>query len=1008
MCLHRRLVSSASALLLFCLWGIAQTSDTVGLSDLAQSLSTAYAQKNAALAVSLWSERSPDFSGLRDRFQKLFASPAPIHEELDGLPAVSGDRARLRFTRATGANKEALIVECVREQSGWKIWKETPTAQDLADRLVAAASLAEQESLISANTDIAGSGLAFAVLDHAHQSRAHSDYKQALAAAELALRIAVRTNANSAQARALTDIGLVHYDQGDIQEAMDWFQQSLTVSESNHDDRAAGLARNSIGNVYKDEGEFSLALDCYRKTLAIGEKLHDEPTIFRAAGNLGIIHLEIGDEIQALSFLNRARDIAEHSSDKRSMALVLINIGQVFERQGDYVQAGAYAQRALDLSEAAGDRLRAAVALLNLGSASEGRGDLANALLYFERSRAISDAVGDRAHAALDLTHMGTIHMLRKEYAEATELYRKSLEIEEAIGAKLGFVETLIDLASVRNRQGQFEEALQLTTRALAQAGDGAWIAPVWRAHLQAGNAYRGLKQLARAETEYNLAISVIEDLRTRVVGGEPEQAAFFENRLEVYSRMIELLAAAGRNTDAWEYAERAKARVLVDVLKAGRSQIENVLTAAERRRDQELRAKMASANARVAPAKAASQSPLLAELQNVRVEYTAFQAGLYAAHPEIKVRRGEMDPIHAEDAQRLAGPSTGLIEFSVSGDKLFVFALGDKVQVFVQPVEEKKLSGLVEDFRRQLANRDLEFRTTAKQLYQLVLGPAGSYLKGKEKLVIVPDGPLWELPFQALVDPAGRYLLDNYAISYAPSLTALKFMVDAKRQYRRTPEQTSLLAMGNPAQAAGEVEPVKAVYGDVNLGSLPLAETEVQRIGRVYGAGHSRVFIGADARESRFKAEAAEAMVLHLATHGILNDANPLYSYLLLARDGDGGADDGLLEAWELLQMKLHAELAVLSACETARGRLGAGEGMIGFSWALFVAGVPTTVLSQWKVESDSTSQLMLAFHRNRLKNMNDAEALRAAAMTIRKNPAFQHPFYWAPFVVIGAGLER
>jgi CHAT domain-containing protein len=140
---------------------------------------------------------------------------------------------------------------------------------------------------------------------------------------------------------------------------------------------------------------------------------------------------------------------------------------------------------------------------------------------------------------------------------------------------------------------------------------------------------------------------------------------------------------------------------------------------------------------------------------------------------------------------------------------------------------------------------------------------------------------------------------------------------------------------------------------------------------------------------------------VLHFATHGVMNNASPLYSHLVLAHSEK---EDGLLEAWELMQMDLQADLAVLSACETARGRYGAGEGMIGLSWALFVAGVPSTVVSQWKVESASTRDLMLQFHR-RLQSgkTSKAEALRQASLSLLKNPATSHPFYWAGFVLVG-----
>jgi CHAT domain-containing protein len=407
-----------------------------------------------------------------------------------------------------------------------------------------------------------------------------------------------------------------------------------------------------------------------------------------------------------------------------------------------------------------------------------------------------------------------------------------------------------------------------------------------------------------------------------------------------------------------------------------------------------------------------APQSSLQSELQNARLEYAALQTNLYAAHPEIRTQRGEMDPIRVEEAQQLLNTDSAFVEFAVTDDKLFAFVWSGgagrqepaKLQVFVQPIEREKLGELVEQFRRQLAGRDLGFRATASRLYQLTLGPVGGSLKRKEKLVVVPDDVLWNLPFQALVSPAGRYLLEDYSISYAPSLTALQAMTRVKQQRRREPGQMTLLAMGNPARATDNRGKVTA--GSRESGGLPQTENEVRHLGQIYGGGKSRIYAGPDATESRFKAEAAGADVLHLATHGVLNDASPLYSYVLLAADDKGRPEDGMLEAAELLQLQMRAELVVLSACETARGRFGAGEGMIGLSWALFVSGVPSTVLSQWRVDSDSTTRLMTAFHRNRQNHMSDAQALRAAALAVRKDPAYQHPFYWAPFIMLGAGL--
>ena len=160
-------------------------------------------------------------------------------------------------------------------------------------------------------------------------------------------------------------------------------------------------------------------------------------------------------------------------------------------------------------------------------------------------------------------------------------------------------------------------------------------------------------------------------------------------------------------------------------------------------------------------------------------------------------------------------------------------------------------------------------------------------------------------------------------------------------------------------------------------------------------------MYVGVEASEERAKAEADGSRILHFATHGIVNEASPMYSQLVLSTLGD--KEDGLLEAWEILNLDLNADLVVLSACETARGRVGAGEGMVGISWAFFVAGSPTTVVSQWKVESASTTELMLSFHRNLMKGDSKAQALRSAALKLLGDSRYRHPFYWAGFVVIG-----
>jgi CHAT domain-containing protein len=232
-----------------------------------------------------------------------------------------------------------------------------------------------------------------------------------------------------------------------------------------------------------------------------------------------------------------------------------------------------------------------------------------------------------------------------------------------------------------------------------------------------------------------------------------------------------------------------------------------------------------------------------------------------------------------------------------------------------------------------------------------------------------------------------------------------LSVLREVTRQRSSSRPLHTLLAFGNPQLGGGPNDKSRGAEFE-RFGPLPEAEEEVKTLGRLYGAVNSRVFIGPDAREGVVKTEAAKYEVLHFATHGLLDNRNPMFSYLTLAQKAGDPNEDGLLEAREILNMDLHAKLAVLSACQTARGRVGTGEGVIGMSWALFVAGVPTTVASQWKVDSASTTSLMIDFHRRLTKKKETkAEALRQASLGLLRSERYRHPFYWAGFVMIGDG---
>ena len=1007
-----------------------QTADQKQFDLLAERLRAAYSVRSADGVLALWSDRSPRRAIQLETARTLFGpdSAGTVWTLTVHNPHIDGDRARVRVDReAVGshssapgpvARKTSLVLECVKEQREWRIWTETPAAQDLATRLAGAASEKERAALLAENKDLVSGDLASALAELARDARNHANFQVALTIYSLAYDIAERSADDRVRSLVLNNTGLVYYDQGDFSRALENYRRSLVLSEALHDDASVANSFNYIGAAYSDSGELPSAWENLQRSLDLGEKLHDTQLIAHALGNMAVVYGRRGDYSQAFSLFRKVYDLHQSEGSRRASSIDLLNLGNLFLLQGDLAQSQDHFQRALTLADAGSLKQLKAVALMSLGNVAEARGDFRAAIGNYEHSLATFTETGDKPNTASNLSFMGSAYAALDDPARALEYLHKALAIQKEVGAGSEAGLTSARLAAVYNQKSDFQQASSAARDARAVGEHSGLHEVLWRAHLEEGKARRGLGQSAQAEAEFVKAVAIVEQLRLEVAGAEAERASYFEDKLEPYHRMLDLLVASGRNAEAFGYAERAKARALLDAFKTGHAETREQMTSDERRRDQAFHVQLASLNARLVRS-SQSLSPtelgqLTADLERTRLEYERFETGLYAQHPQWRLESGQVEPIGVERAlQTLSGADDAFVEFVVTRDKLFTFVAGGgpsaqrSVRVFTTILPRQELERRVEELGRQLANRDLGFRTSAAALYRLLLTPTGIDLRRIRRLVIVPDGVLWGLPFQALVDSNGHYLLEDCAVSYAPSLTALDAMRQVKSARKQSRGDRLLLAMGNPVQSNRAQERTKAILPERDFASVPRAETEVRRLRQIYGEDRSRIYTGRQATERQFKSEASDARIVHLATHGILNNASPLYSYLLLAAADNDSSEDGLLEARELLQMTLHAELVVLSACETARGRVGAGEGVVGLSWALFVAGVPTTVLSQWKVDSESTTRLMIAFHENRKSGLSDADALRVAALGLKKDPLYGHPFYWAPFIALGAAFN-
>jgi CHAT domain-containing protein len=952
----------------------AQNDSTAQLNAFVLKAYNAYQQKDQQTLFSLHSERSPYFAEFREMISKDFARRRNVRSEKKLIRAikadVQADKATLRLVVnmdfrdiETGREAEGFpewdhTLYLVKEDGAWKLWRFTDTAEEFA-------------------------GL----------------YLQATTDDERASLIAKVQPATSGFLKSLEEVGrALLEDNGDDVHAAELLRLEYRLAAETKNMWGEGGALIGLGDVYFAQGEYVHAAENYQQVLSLAEK----------------------------------------GGVKEGIAAVSAKMGNLHYAQGNFAEAMEYYLKSVRLYEELGSKLEITYPLANLGNAYFAQGNYEKALAQYQNILKLYEQLSSRSGAAWLRNQIADVYAAQGKNELALASYNLSLKAHEELGNRPMQAYSLNGIGRIRLVEGKYAEAVALFTRAAVLARGSHAPEILWKALNLLGQTHRALRSNDQARQEFADSIAVIEQLRSQFAGTERDQELSFESKTTPYLEMVDLLIEQKQFAEAFVYAERVKGRMLLDVLRNGRVDITKSMTAEEREREQTLRYRLTILNSQIRRETAAAepnQTRLDAfgtQIQNARLEYDAYETRIYAAHPELKVNRGEAEPLSLSQAGALIGDQrAALLEYVVTRNRTYVFVLtkaADDLRLNVYPIEisARDLATRVADFRQRLAGNSADFKELARDLYDLLLQPAQTELEGKTAISIVPSEGLWELPFQALLSKSGKYFLEDHALSYVPSLSVLREMKkkDLAQRVSRlkagsdglmtkvsataSPALPRLLAIGNPSLSSQSLARLRSNRRELSFDSLPQAEQEVKTLGEIYGADESTILIGNAAREETFKATASKYPVLHFAAHGVLDDMNPLYSRLLLATESE--SEDGFLEAREIMKLDLHADLAVLSACQTARGQVGAGEGLIGMSWALFIAGTSTTVASQWQVDSASTARMMIDFHRNLQSEKGPsptsaAEALRRAAIKLMADPKYRHPFFWSGFVVVGNG---
>lgn len=572
-----------------------------------------------------------------------------------------------------------------------------------------------------------------------------------------------------------------------------------------------------------------------------------------------------------------------------------------------------------------------------------------------------------------------------------------------------------LGMGEIYLQQKDLPKATANFQKALAIAKDQRWPRVMRSSNTRLGDVYRQQGSVNEAIVHYENAIQYIESVRS-LFESEGFRQSYFAGWLAAYLGMIDALTKAGEHEKAFHYNERARSRAFLDLLGSkvelarARSGFADVEKALQRR----------VAEFKAGGGEGGGSSGIVGKrLEEAEKEYQTFVERIKTGDRE-QASLMSVDPLTSKEVQQLLEPGQILLEYFVTPEKTFLWVVSkDRVKALTVPISDKNLVAKVNALRKAISDLGSirEYQKKSQDLYRLLLRPALSGVVGKE-LIIVPHGILHYLPFQALYSPRGRYLIEEYSLSYLSSASLLQFTT-AKRKSGRE----KILAVGNPRLSNPAIE-------------LDAAESETREVARLYPG--SSILVKENATEEKIKQLSVRHDVLHFATHAELKTDDPLSSAILFANEGK---EDGRLEVREIFQMNIDADLVVLSGCETGLGKLSEGDEFVGLTRAFIYAGTPSVVASLWKVEDSSTAVLMASFYRN-LRTMTKVEALRQAQLELikgkgrsdllarrgvggvgrlealprpgssdiasaRRSPSVStsHPYFWAPFILVGDG---
>jgi CHAT domain-containing protein len=859
----------------------------------------------------------------------------------------------------------------------------------------------------------------------AHLESVLGEVRQSVATYEQAIRVSQVCRDRTAEAILASNAAGVYGMAGEEAKALEMGQHSVALRRALNDKRGEAFALLTVATIYEDFGEWQTAREYVEQSLPLRRLAGDRAGEATSLAHLGAEDSALGELEKALGEYHQALEIRRAIGDRRGQATAHRLTGEVLARLGETAEALREYELATGLYRTSGDRRGEASVLADIGSAWTQSGDARRALEYLERGVALERETSDHQGESVTLSSIAALLQRSGHSTEAVENATHALEIARQFGFRALEGEALRIRGELHTARREWEEAALDLEGSLRIGRELENLPDESKALASSSVLHAAQGRLTDALADNARAIEILELLRARFAGPDV-RASFFRGMREQYQQRIDLLMRSGRQSDALEASEHARARGLLEVLAQSNADPDPASSPKLRARERQIAAALSaqsekSLRLRQEKRTDAQLAESAARIGELTAAYRQVQAEIRRDSPHY-ADLVEPPVVAVSDIQReLLGRDTVLLEYALGEERSFLWAVtSESLLGWVLPARSR-IEQMAREVYQELGSSTGDAATGASHLpafSRALLGPAWPALKNR-RVVVVADGALQSIPFAALLDSASHPLVLDHEVVMLPSASALVLL--RREQPRRSPASRQIAILGDPVfdaadprvtgASAASPAPGKLLRSASDAGlnglvRLPGTRYEAERIAAIAGPG--QVLLALDFRASRAMAtspELARYRILHFATHGLIDSVHPELSGLVLSMvDSAGAPQNGFFQVHELYNLRWHADLVVLSGCQTALGKDIRGEGLTGLVRGVMYAGAPRVVASLWKVSDDATARLMEKFYRAMLvRHLSPATALRAAQIEMARDPDYSHPRYWAPFTFQG-----